>query len=260
MTLRAFGGGDLAGDRLLRLIYLDEAGIGNPAHEPIVTVAGLIVDADRQLDAVESDLKEIVARHIPEPQRDKFVFHAKEIFNGGGTFTRTAWPLEKRLAIAKDLADIPAKHDLPVVVGWQDRSIQFPGVALTNRDTAAAAHAIAFIVCASAVELWMRQRTSEVCMLIVEDNSDMRALIRRTINDIQTMDADNIPAHYKGVMPFTKIKEEPFFQGKRPSSVLQLADFCAYVFKRVMMNPDEQRYRAFFDPWHRQMIAVPQSL
>jgi hypothetical protein len=62
-------------------------------------VAGVIIDADKQLVALERHLDKIVARHIPDTHRDNFVFHATHLFNGGGkVFTRNnpEWSLEKR--------------------------------------------------------------------------------------------------------------------------------------------------------------------
>lgn len=44
MSLRAFGGGVLAGHKFVRFVYLDEAGIGKPDIEPYVVVAGTIID------------------------------------------------------------------------------------------------------------------------------------------------------------------------------------------------------------------------
>ena len=53
MTL-AFGGGPLRGDKIVRLVYLDEAGISNPAHEPWLVVAGIVINADKQFKLIES--------------------------------------------------------------------------------------------------------------------------------------------------------------------------------------------------------------
>jgi hypothetical protein len=46
----------LAGDNLSRFAYLDEAGIS--ADEPVVVVAGVIVDADRHLKQLEAFMRE----------------------------------------------------------------------------------------------------------------------------------------------------------------------------------------------------------
>ena len=40
----------------MRLVFLDEAGISNPEHEPYMIIAAVIVDADKKLIAVQSIL------------------------------------------------------------------------------------------------------------------------------------------------------------------------------------------------------------
>jgi hypothetical protein len=65
----AFGGGPLRGDKIVRLVYLDEAGISNPAHEPWLVVAGIVINADKQFKLIESYLDELVKKHIPQEKR-----------------------------------------------------------------------------------------------------------------------------------------------------------------------------------------------
>lgn len=81
-------------------------------------------------------------------------------------------------------------------------------------------------------------------MLVVEDNDQARKLIRETQSYHQRTEffEPEIALHF----PFRKIKEDPLFQNKRRSSVLQVADFFAYVFKRHLM--EDARYQRFIDP------------
>jgi hypothetical protein len=114
----------------VRLVYADEAGSSNPKQEPFLIVAATIVHADQKLVAVERHLDRLVERHIPTEHQKDFVFHATEIFNGGGkVFKRTAlddpnpeWPLDRRLKIAADLAAIPKRFQLPIALGWVERA------------------------------------------------------------------------------------------------------------------------------------------
>lgn len=88
----------------------DEAGIGSPTDEPISIVAAVIVHGDQQLAKVRNSLKRLADMYIPPEQREGFVFHAEELFNGGGkAFNRqNGLPLPKRLEIAREIAAIPA--------------------------------------------------------------------------------------------------------------------------------------------------------
>lgn len=47
--LRSLDGGDLLRDRLVRLVYVDEAGISNRHDEPFTVVADVVVHADNDL-------------------------------------------------------------------------------------------------------------------------------------------------------------------------------------------------------------------
>src|SRR5207248_3428237 len=42
----AFDGGLLRGDKIVRLVYLDEAGISNPKDEPFLVIAGIAVNSN----------------------------------------------------------------------------------------------------------------------------------------------------------------------------------------------------------------------
>lgn len=266
-SLRALGGGKLSGNRIVRLVYVDEAGISNPKHEPFVVVAGAVIHADNTLRAVERYLDRLIKRHIPEKDQKDFVFHAAELFNGGGkVFVRSKaddpdpeWPLEKRLKIADELALIPKKFKLPLALGFVERanfplSPEFPK-PLTPRDRTIGAHVTAFGQCCMLVELWMRRNASnEICMMIVEDNDQARTLIRETLAFNQTDMGDLMDEQWKKVFPFRKIKEDPLFQKKRTSSALQVADFCAYVFKKILM--EDERYERFYNPMRKQVIII----
>jgi len=244
----------------VRLVYSDEAGISNPKQEPFLVVASIIVHADQKLNAIERHLDSLVARHIPEQNRSNFIFHAKELFLGGKVIKRNdpLWPDEKRFSIAGDLAAIPKKFDLPIAFGWLERA-NFPATFrypenMSAHDRAIAEHTSAFMSSAMVVEHWMRQHASnEVCIMIAEDNDRSRKFIRDTQRFHQerayewTLDPE-LRKHF----PFRKIKQDPLFEPKRRSSPLQIADFCAYVFKRHLMQ--DHRYDRYVDAFWEQVV------
>ena len=245
----------------VRLVYIDEAGISNKTQEPVLVVAAVIVDLDKQLVALERHLDKMVARHIPPEHQDNFVFHASHLFNGGGKiFTRRNpdWPLPKRLAIADELAAIPAKFRLPLTMTFVPRA-DFPSDAEyraihTDAEKMLAAHVVAYIACAMQVEQWMRRNTNgEICMMIVEDNDNARRFIRQCQNHYQQQEAvKTLDVEAQQFFPFRRIKHDPLFEPKKRSSILQLADFWAYVAKRIAMDSEDRRYRRFYDPMHAQ--------
>jgi hypothetical protein len=237
----------------VRLVYVDEAGIS--AKEAFLTVGGVIVHADNQLIALESALNEIVADWIPPEHQPGFVFHAMDLFNGGGKVFRRddeRWPLSRRLDLADRLAALPQEHELTLSLGvvWKPEHEQRADIS--DSQWATFLHAIAFLGCALVAENWMRAECpDEVSMIIAEDNGQSRSMIR----DVMRMNQDpstNIAysAHYAHLFPLRHIREDPLFQPKRSSSALQLADFWAYVAKKHFMKDRRyDRYWTVMRPW-----------
>src|SRR6267378_1487647 len=101
MTLRALGGGELIGDKLVRLTFLDEAGVSNKVQEPWLVVAGVLVHGDVQLGKLVEELEKVVEKHIPEKYRDGLVLHTSDIYGGNGKVfdkkRNPEWTIEKRM-------------------------------------------------------------------------------------------------------------------------------------------------------------------
>ena len=245
----------------MRLVYSDETGISRPDQEKFCVVSSAIVHPDRDLVAIERHIQKLVAKHIPEEHHDGFSFHAKEIFHGGKIIKRNdpEWPAERRFAIADDLAAIPRKFNLPLAFGWIDYST-FPQTfelppGTSPNEVILAAHVSAYMTSAMLVEHWMRQNApNEVCMMIVEDNDRARKLILDTHRYHQDKTIEKILAPEARVhFPFRKIKEDPVFQPKKSSSPLQIVDFCAYVFRRFLMQ--DRHNDRFAEPLWQQVIS-----
>jgi hypothetical protein len=251
MPNHALGGGDIYGDKLVRLVYVDEAGISDTSQEPFAVVAGVVVDVDKKLVQLRSELDRIVAKHIPEQQCDGFVLHATEIFNGGKVMDRTKWPMERRLAVADDLAKLPRKMQLPLVFGWVDKA-KFVGTVdggSTKREQNTDAHLVSYLRCAWQADRWLRDKTeNEHCIMVVENHDEAKGLIRESQAAFQNAGKMALTSAERQHFPFRRIQEEPLFQAKRPSSVLQLADFCAFIFKRFLMDPSGDYARRFWAP------------
>src|SRR5438105_4937314 len=95
----------LSGDNLVRIGFLDEA--GRSRHEPIIVVAGIIINGDRTYRKLEERLTQ-TKRLLPAKDRAGFLFHAVDIFQGTGYFrNKNLWPRERRYPILRDLAKIP---------------------------------------------------------------------------------------------------------------------------------------------------------
>jgi hypothetical protein len=230
MSSSALGGRALNGEELLRFVYVDEAGISRAKDEPFVVVAGAIVHADRSLTAIERHFDRLRNELLFSEDRE-FVFHVKEMMNGGKILKREKYPFTKRLEMIEAISKLPSKFNIQIALGIVPRA-DFSSVSN--------AHVMAYLQCCMFVEYWMRENApNEVCAFIVEDNSQMRKLIKAVHIQVQDRNIE-IDLHDQsfGYFPFTHIKEDPLFQEKKKHSPIQISDTIAYIYKRKAMgNP-----------------------
>ena len=89
-------GARLLGERLVRVTFLDEAGVSNPREEPFLVVAGIMLDPDRHYGTLDARLRTLAEECFP-PERSEvlaqvralgrpFIFHAKDVWHGSGFF------------------------------------------------------------------------------------------------------------------------------------------------------------------------------
>ena len=76
-------------------------------------------------------------------------------------------------------------------------------------------------------------------LMVVEDNQVARTHIKDLQSIFQYSKFFAEHENLKDFYPLTKIREAPLFQEKRSSSVLQLADFSAYMMKRHVNNKED---------------------
>jgi hypothetical protein len=236
----------------MRIVYLDEAGISNPKHEPFVVVAGVIINADKEWLSVEQYLRDMVGRRVPIDRRSGFFFHATELFSGGKTFPRETWPRELRWPILRELCEIPSIFGLPVVVSHISRE-EFAkvNVGMNAPEITIQAQVIASAGCTLTVERYMRNQANadEVALLIHENNQRAAAWLRGLHNILRTEIGMMPFVGYSELMkylPLGRIIDTVHFAAKTDSSILQVADACAFACKRKLMGTKEADY--FFEP------------
>lgn len=266
----AFDGSLLRGNRLVRLIYLDEAGVSNPKHEPFLVVAGVAVDADRQFKAIEAHLDALAEKHVPNRNKGYFAFHAMELLHGTKNFDRRNWPLQKRLEILDDLAAIPRQFDLPICWGATDR-IAAPALLSSPVDPLLfeqIIHSHAFFKFVIQIEVLMRATANdEVAVLIAEDRPIMRKMLKlahaifrgRAPSDfqenMQKLLDDQDTKIFRIALPLERIVETVHFAQKNESSLLQIADICAFSIKRQVQKA--QHAEKLYDVLKAQILFTP---
>lgn len=243
-AVRALGGAALIGERAVRFVHFDEAGVSHPQHEPYLVVAGVIINADRDWKAVEVELSDLADRRIQSIDREGFIFHATELFSGGKNVPRERYDKESRWAILDELLSIPARFQLPISVGVAKRAdIAKKYAGLIGNEVTQFSHGTAFVMCAAQVELFMRTHADgEVATFILEDNELSRTTLKGVHDWLRHPDTAKHERAESEYIPLTRIVETAFFAKKTDSSPLQLADACAFAVKRFMQGAPDGRH------------------
>jgi Protein of unknown function (DUF3800) len=233
----------------MRFIYLDEAGVSAPKHEPYVVVAGVIIDADRQWKDIEQHLHALADLYAPPAHRRKFIFHATELFSGSKKFPREEFSKEARWSILDALIAVPSAFSLPIVFGSIDRitlAKSYPTdtpAKLTNM-----AQGIAYVVALYQAEYWMKTYADEgeVAAVVMENNRQAKETIASAHDFIQARYSDFLQRYGLEKVGVQHIIETPHFSEKHMHSPLQIADACAFAIKRHRMKTPE--CARFHDP------------
>jgi Protein of unknown function (DUF3800) len=236
----------LEGSKLVRLVYLDETGIS--VNEPVVVVAGVVIDADKHYMIVAQYIRDLIAEYVPEDCRygywgDGFTFHAKDLFHGSGkVFDKQKYPLERSHEVFKKLLGIPVLFQLPVVCGHLlKRSVA--GMSKQDlRHEPSKNQAFAFSLCALAAERYMKGVSDplEIATLVAEDNNETRRMVKemhlllrgaRQHSDGGDALLSILLEIASDCLPIRRIVDTVSFAEKIDSFLLQIADACALVIR-----------------------------
>jgi hypothetical protein len=244
----------------VRLGFLDEA--GRSRNEPIIVVGGIVVHGDRTYRLLEQCVREIIAQTIPEQDRDGFVFHTGDLFQGAGYFKdKGLWPRERRYPILRTLAGIPKTLWIPVVFGHLDKEKENPEsnhqlIAHLKGNRAAhltdiVQHMVAFSRAELAIERQMHSfPRNEICMLIAEDTDRVKRPLKSAHAFLRNPKAV-AKSPFAGIsyLPLTRIVDTPNFAAKTESVPLQIADLCAYlILRRLLRRSDSQEFFELIAP------------
>ena len=231
----------------MRYIYVDEAGVSQ--NEPVRVVAGVVVHPDFQWRAVENRLAEIFDAHVPPQLRPGFVFHAKHVF-GMGKEERALWEPQSRWNLLNDVLGMPMDMHLPVVVGMvrKDSSRACPP-DMHKHDFE---HAMAFYYCAAAADEYLRKSTpeNEVATLVSEDFPRSKRAVNAAVRLLREhsrrapisrmlkthFERKTGVRHQSGEFLIQRIVGNPHFEGKAGVPLLQIADACAFAFRRYFAH------------------------
>lgn len=257
-SLRAFGGGPLCGDRLLRMAFLDESGISK--HEPFAVVAAAIIPGDHY-KAIERGISDLADHCAPPALRQGFIFHAKELYHGGKAFPRDKYPKEYSREFLKYLLHIPKDNGIPISMGWIEKSTSSPIVAnlKTENEKSALFHAMAFMNCVVCIDRLMRESyPDELVQLVAEDNTDSRANIKKVYNLMKMWpEGFGLSPEIQNWLPIRHVIDSVHFADKTESSPLQLADASAFAIRRHLERREDAA--EYYDLLIPALVVRPKS-
>ncbi|MES0061903.1 DUF3800 domain-containing protein [Mesorhizobium sp. M0041] len=244
---RSVSGHRVSGDRLLRFVYVDEAGTSR--NDPVAVVAGIIVNADKQWRLLEEHLQGVRNEFLPVEDRNGFVFHAKDLWHGSGYFRRDKWPQEVRINIIKEILKAIAAISAPICIGYvfKERELKF------NRQEHEdlSYHIMAYTNALMGMEAYMRDcaESDEVAAVYAEDHARAKQYIRRTHGILQGKEGDAIKGPNGSVTnprsmmnseyyPIRRIVETVHFAEKKDCALLQYADAIAFAAARKLQTKD----------------------
>jgi hypothetical protein len=155
--LLAFGGEPLNGSKWVRILYLDESGIGKVEKDPMLVVAGVIIHADTQWGVLAKRLDALLSDATPFGVKKPDYLHAKDIFHGSGEFPRDKWDQKRRNKLLEDTGSLVHEFKLPVVWTGVDRKHyagKFP--KLGPADCLQGCYNVAATTCFMQAEMFMR--------------------------------------------------------------------------------------------------------
>lgn len=229
------------------LLYVDEAGTSRP--EPHSIYAGVLVKASKWR-AVEREMERVFDLHVPASVRRGFIFHGKEVFNGGRTVDRSVWPLEDRLAFFTDFVSIPRRLNCPIAIGKQCRNAEVPLPPNIDCTALEFQNVMTLLGCLREADKCVRYFSppGQICVAVAEDNPPMRQLVTRAFLSLRhssellrlgpehTMNGQSITFSGQSFVDMIH------FAPKHGAPLLQLADACAFAMRRFLaVQPHGER-------------------
>jgi Protein of unknown function (DUF3800) len=233
--------------KTVRLVYFDEAGSSSDEmQEPIIAVASIVVHGDLQTGPIERDAEEIIATQVPVQLREKFEFHAKELFSGSDKLK--GWRREERYATLAAFIKLVVKHNLPVHYSGIRKAHfwnELQGTGMTRDDEPHFVHEIAFLNTAITVEMWFKEHAAFERGFCVADETKAKDKIKNNFRD----NRKRAEVLGTAVPQLAHLIDSIYFGDSHQSIFLQLADCCAFFIKRTMMErPDAEPFYKIIEP------------
>ena len=230
-------------------IYMDEA--GTSAKEPVTVVVGVIIHADRHWRSAAQLLETTLDSLVPADLRRGFHFHAKVIW-GGYRDRDKSWPREERAKLIASVASIPRQLRAAISLAMIRREYGGDPNARKLRPHEFH-HVLAFHKCMARANKYVRDwaPATEVATVVAEDVPEMRRFLKNSLR-VPLLETPLRPGFIvltdqekeAGVIlqtntgPIDRIIDTVHFVEKDDAPLLQIADACAFSFRRFFSDQD----------------------
>ncbi|MEH6772321.1 MAG: DUF3800 domain-containing protein [Cereibacter changlensis] len=229
----------------MRYIFMDEA--GTSANEPVTIVVGLIANADEHVMAAEALAIEALGS-VPPNYKDGFVFHATSVF--GSRKYQELWSMTDRLRLLGAMMSIPRRVGIAICVGVRWRSSANSGETVNKFGLSPSQqdHVTTFNQCIGVCDRNIRRHAGprEVATVVAEDVPEMRKFLKFAPRILREAPYHMPPEHLRetvgdreagyclqsGEFRVTRIRNSVHFVEKSEDPLIQVADACAYGFRR----------------------------
>jgi len=230
----------------MRYIYVDEAGTSE--NEPVTVVLGIIVHADTQYLDTERKLADVIGT-VPAELRGGFVAHATRVWNDQKL--RPVWSMERRIDFLRAMVGIVNDARIPFCVAMTRRTNRGDPCGVLSR--ADFHHQWAFGLCIAHADRYVRERAgaNEVATVVAEDCPEKRRVLRsaaKRLTDqpvrirarVATIEGNRETVQQDGGAEYRieRVKDTIHFAAKTDGPFLQIADACAFAWRRFFNSQD----------------------
>lgn len=219
-----WGNQPLKGNRWVKYIYTDEAGVSR--MEPVAFVAAVIVDPDLQLRKLADEIKQAEIDMIPASGRENFYFHGKDIYRKYKE--QFGWDIDYCNQVVERWLKIVHDFELCPTIAWWPKEVGGNGKASAQDNRVS--HAMAFALAMSAADrLIGALYPDEIASVYAEDTPEMRGTLQTIFAKMRNGDVPDI----QHISEITNVMQGVSFLEKKDSIFLQLADAIAFSFNRI---------------------------
>jgi hypothetical protein len=213
--------------KLMRLLYVDEAGISDERQEPFAVVAAVDVNGDTQWRAIDRDVSDLCKEYDVPPDVELKAYH---LFRGTGPFQ--SWQRERREALQSGMLKIFTRYKLQVFCGIVERGY-FSAVmnGIDPKQVDVRPQDLAFVAAVGLFEDYICGDSPAEAGIIVADVSDRQTVIKASLSDYRQRP---LPGPFQ--TQFNHITEPVLFADSKECWGIQLADHCAFFIKREAMG------------------------